>query len=106
MRLKGRTQHLALLNLSLTAGLSPSIQPVQFLLQSLPTFQKVNTPAKLGNYTWKLTEGALHPLIQIMDEHIKQGWPNTQPLARPLETRHQMDIIPFITTLQTSPVIN
>jgi len=56
-----------------TVGLSPSIQPVQIPLQSLPTFKHIDTPARLGVIR-KLTEGALNPLIQIIDKDIKQDW--------------------------------
>ncbi|GAB0186435.1 hypothetical protein GRJ2_001108800 [Grus japonensis] len=55
-------------------GLDPSIQPVQIPLQSLPTLKQINTPAQLG-VTCKLTEGALNPLIQIIDKDIKDNWP-------------------------------
>ncbi|KAK4824117.1 hypothetical protein QYF61_010740 [Mycteria americana] len=56
-----------------TVGLGPSIQPVQIPLQSLPTLKQINTPAQLG-VICKLTEGALHPLVQIIDKDIKQNW--------------------------------
>ncbi|KAK4832661.1 hypothetical protein QYF61_024780 [Mycteria americana] len=57
-----------------TIDLSPSIQPVQVPLQSLPTLKQIDTPAQLG-VICKLTEGALNPLIQIIDKDIKQDWP-------------------------------
>ncbi|KAK4811094.1 hypothetical protein QYF61_016380 [Mycteria americana] len=57
-----------------TIGPSPSIQPVQIPLQSLPTLKQINTPAQLG-VICKLTEGALDPLIQIIVKDIKQNWP-------------------------------
>ncbi|KAK4818594.1 hypothetical protein QYF61_015456 [Mycteria americana] len=57
-----------------TIDLSPSIQPVQVPLQSLPTLKQINTPTQLG-VICKLTEGALDPLIQIVDKGIKQDWP-------------------------------
>ncbi|KAK4826180.1 hypothetical protein QYF61_006042 [Mycteria americana] len=57
-----------------TIGLGPSIQPVQVPLQSLPTLKQINTPAQLG-VICKLTEGALDPLVQIIDKDIKQNWP-------------------------------
>ncbi|KAK4814832.1 hypothetical protein QYF61_027805 [Mycteria americana] len=50
-----------------TVGLGPSIQPVQVPLQSLPTLKQINTPAQLG-VACKFTEGALNPLIQIIDK--------------------------------------
>ncbi|KAK4822061.1 hypothetical protein QYF61_008870 [Mycteria americana] len=53
-----------------TIGPSPLIQPVQIPLQSLPTLQQINTPAQLG-VVCKFTEGALDPLIQIIDKDIK-----------------------------------
>ncbi|GAB0208382.1 hypothetical protein GRJ2_003303900 [Grus japonensis] len=55
-----------------TVGLGPSIQPVQIPLQSLPTLKQIDTPTQLG-VICKLTEGALNPLIQIIDEDIKEN---------------------------------
>jgi len=52
-----------------TIGLGPSIQPVQIPLQSLPTLEQIDTPTQLG-VICKLTEGALNPLIQIIDKDI------------------------------------
>ncbi|KAK4820813.1 hypothetical protein QYF61_007207 [Mycteria americana] len=49
-----------------TIDLGPSIQPVQVPLQSLPTLKQIDTPTQFG-VICKLTEGALNPLIQIMD---------------------------------------
>ncbi|KAK4830710.1 hypothetical protein QYF61_012970 [Mycteria americana] len=43
-----------------TAGPSPSIQPVQVPLQSLPTLKQINTPTQLG-VICKVTEGVLDP---------------------------------------------
>ncbi|KAK4825630.1 hypothetical protein QYF61_001415 [Mycteria americana] len=59
---------------------SPSIQPVQVPLQSLPTLQQINTPTQLG-VVCKLTEGALDPLVQIIDKDVKQNWPQHQALG-------------------------
>ncbi|KAK4822020.1 hypothetical protein QYF61_006868 [Mycteria americana] len=63
-----------------TIGPSPSIQPVQVPLHSLPTLKQINTPAKLG-VVCKLTEGALDPLVQIIDKDIKQNWPQHRALG-------------------------
>ncbi|KAK4826910.1 hypothetical protein QYF61_012502 [Mycteria americana] len=63
-----------------TIDLSPSIQPVQIPLQSLPTLQQINTPTQLG-VVCKLTEGALDPFVQIMDKDIKQNWPQHRALG-------------------------
>ncbi|KAK4815348.1 hypothetical protein QYF61_000180 [Mycteria americana] len=49
-----------------TIGPSPSIQPVQVPLQSLPPLKQINTPAQLG-VIFKLAQGALGPLVQIID---------------------------------------
>ncbi|KAK4830675.1 hypothetical protein QYF61_012775 [Mycteria americana] len=57
-----------------TIDLSPSTQPVQIPLQSLPTLKQINSPAQFG-VICKLTEGTLNPLIQIIDKDIKQDWP-------------------------------
>ncbi|KAK4832039.1 hypothetical protein QYF61_020554 [Mycteria americana] len=62
-----------------TVGQGPSIQPVQVPLQSLPTLKQINTPAQLG--VAKLTEGALDPLIQIIDKGMKQNWPQHRALG-------------------------
>ncbi|GAB0208342.1 mitochondrial enolase superfamily member 1 [Grus japonensis] len=56
-----------------TIGLSPLIQPVQIPLQSLPTLEQIDTPSHLS-VICKLTEGALDPLIQIIDKDIKENW--------------------------------
>ncbi|KAK4814532.1 hypothetical protein QYF61_022021 [Mycteria americana] len=63
-----------------TADLSPSIQPVQVLLQSLPPLKQINTPAQLG-VICKLTEGALNPFVQIIDKDVKQNWPQHRALG-------------------------
>ncbi|KAK4831626.1 hypothetical protein QYF61_018566 [Mycteria americana] len=63
-----------------TIDLGPSIQPVQVPLQSLPTLKQINTPTQLG-VVCKLTEGALDPLIQIIDKDIKQNWPQHRALG-------------------------
>ncbi|KAK4832461.1 hypothetical protein QYF61_023508 [Mycteria americana] len=63
-----------------TIGLSPSIQPVQVPLQSLPSLKQINTPTQLG-VVCKLTEGALDPLVQIIDKDIKQDWPQHRALG-------------------------
>ncbi|KAK4830266.1 hypothetical protein QYF61_009359 [Mycteria americana] len=59
---------------------SPSIQPVQVPLQSLPTLKQINTPTQLG-VICKLTEGALDPFIQIIDKDVKQNWPQHRALG-------------------------
>ncbi|KAK4816620.1 hypothetical protein QYF61_019319 [Mycteria americana] len=63
-----------------TIDLGPLIQPVQIPVQSLPTLQQINTPAQLG-VICKLTEGALDPLIQIIDKNTKQNWPQHRALG-------------------------
>ncbi|KAK4806839.1 hypothetical protein QYF61_005635 [Mycteria americana] len=55
-----------------TIDLGPPIQPVQVPLQSLPPLKQINTLTQLG-VVCKLTDGALNPLIQIMDKDIKQN---------------------------------
>ncbi|GAB0184399.1 hypothetical protein GRJ2_000905200 [Grus japonensis] len=57
-----------------TIGLGPLIQPVQIPLQSLPALKQINTPTQLG-VICKLTEGALNPLVQIIEKDIKEHWP-------------------------------
>ncbi|KAK4823737.1 hypothetical protein QYF61_006006 [Mycteria americana] len=63
-----------------TSDLSPSIQPVEVPLQSLPTLQQINTPTQLG-VLCKLAESALDPFIQIIDKDIKQNWPQHRALG-------------------------
>ncbi|KAK4821571.1 LOW QUALITY PROTEIN: hypothetical protein QYF61_023478 [Mycteria americana] len=63
-----------------TIDLSPSIQPVQVPLQSLPNLKQINTPTQLG-VICKLTEGALDPFIQIIDKDIKQNCPQHRALG-------------------------
>ncbi|KAK4829505.1 hypothetical protein QYF61_005144 [Mycteria americana] len=63
-----------------TIDLSPSIQPVQVPLQSLPCLKQINTPTQLG-VICKLTLGALDPFVQIIDKDIKQNWPQHRALG-------------------------
>ncbi|KAK4818146.1 LOW QUALITY PROTEIN: hypothetical protein QYF61_006745 [Mycteria americana] len=63
-----------------TIGPSPSIQPGQVPLQSLPPLKQINTPTQLG-VICKLTEGALDPFVQIIDKDIKQNWPQHRALG-------------------------
>ncbi|KAK4831375.1 hypothetical protein QYF61_017506 [Mycteria americana] len=57
-----------------TIDLGPSMQPVQIPLQSLPPLQQINTSTQFG-VICKLSEGALDPLVQIIDKDVKQNWP-------------------------------
>lgn len=50
-----------------TIGLSPPIQPLQVLLQVLPTLMKTKTPFQLSVFC-KFTEGALNSLAWIIYE--------------------------------------
>ncbi|PKU32490.1 endogenous retrovirus group k member 25 pol [Limosa lapponica baueri] len=61
------------------SGLGLLIQPVQIPLQSLSTLQQINTPTQLG-VICKLTEGALDPLVQIIDKDVKENQPKYQAL--------------------------
>ncbi|KAK4824038.1 hypothetical protein QYF61_009629 [Mycteria americana] len=47
---------------------------------SLPTLKQINSPTQLG-VICKLTEGALNPLIQIIDKDVKQNWPQHRALG-------------------------
>ncbi|KAK4809818.1 hypothetical protein QYF61_014286 [Mycteria americana] len=73
-----------------TIGPSPSIQPAQVPLQSLPALQQINPPTQLG-VTCRLTEGALHRFVQIIDKDIKQDWPQHRALGTPLVTGRQLE---------------
>ncbi|KAK4826124.1 LOW QUALITY PROTEIN: hypothetical protein QYF61_005276 [Mycteria americana] len=61
---------------------SPSIQPVQVPLQSLPTLQQINTPTQLG-VVCKLTESTLDPFVQIIDKDNHLGWKRTLTSSSP-----------------------
>ncbi|KAK4824165.1 hypothetical protein QYF61_011292, partial [Mycteria americana] len=63
-----------------TIGLGALIQPVQIPLQSLPTPKQINTPTQLG-VICKLSEGALNPLVPVIDKDIKQNWPQHRALG-------------------------
>ncbi|KAK4828751.1 hypothetical protein QYF61_000742 [Mycteria americana] len=75
-----------------TVGVGPLTQPVLTLLQSLPPLKQINTPNKLG-VICKLTEGALDPLIQIIDKDIKQNWPQHRALGNTTSLYAERDII-------------
>ncbi|KAK4831620.1 hypothetical protein QYF61_018560 [Mycteria americana] len=45
-----------------------------------PSLSQIDTPAQFG-VICKLTEGALDPLIQIIDKDIKQDWPQHRALG-------------------------
>ena len=40
--------------------------------------KQINTPTQLG-VIYKVTEGALDPLIQIIDKDVKQNWSRQFP---------------------------
>ncbi|KAK4818164.1 hypothetical protein QYF61_007606 [Mycteria americana] len=48
--------------------------------QSLPTLKQINIPAQLA-VVCKLTEGALDPLVQVIDKDIKRNWPQHRALG-------------------------
>ncbi|KAK4818477.1 hypothetical protein QYF61_014179 [Mycteria americana] len=64
------------LNVSLVVR-GPKLNTV---FESLPPLKQINTPAQLG-VVCKLTEGALDPLVQIIDKDIKQNWPQHRALG-------------------------
>ena len=55
-------------------NLGPSIQSIQVPLQCPSHFRQINTPSQLG-VVCKLTEGALNPLIKVINKDVKQKWP-------------------------------
>ncbi|KAK4830944.1 hypothetical protein QYF61_014403 [Mycteria americana] len=63
-----------------TIDLSPSIQPVQVPVQSLPPLKQINTPTQLG-VACELSEGALNPFVQIIYKGMKQDWPQHRALG-------------------------
>ena len=78
------------------------MQPAQIPLQSLPVFEQIDAPTHFG-VICKLTDGALDPLMQIIDKEIKQGWPNPEAWGTLLVTGHQLDLALFSTTLWAWP---
>ncbi|PKU26936.1 hypothetical protein llap_22760 [Limosa lapponica baueri] len=67
-------------------GLGPSIQPIQIPLQSPSSLKQVDAPTRLG-VTCKLTEGALNPLVQIVDEDVEENRPQYQALGNTTHDR-------------------
>jgi len=66
-------------------GLSSAIQPVQISLKGLPAPRQINTPSQLG-VICKITEGALNPLIQVINKDTEEAGPDTNPRVTPLMT--------------------
>jgi len=54
-----------------TVSLGSLMQPVQSPLQSVPTLMQIDTPTQLG-VICRLSEGALNPLIQIIDKDVRE----------------------------------
>lgn len=77
---------------------SPSAEPTypQALHYLLP-----NTLSQLG-VVYKLTEGALNPLIIITDKDIEQNCPQYWPWGTLLVTNYQPDLTPFIILVSQS----
>lgn len=73
-----------------TIGLSPSIQPIQILMQILPAHLVV---------ICNLTEGAIDPLIQM----VNTTGPSTEPWGTSLMTGHKLDPPPFTNMLWAWP---
>lgn len=81
-----QVQHLAfsLVECCIT-GCSPSMQPIQILLQSLPTLKQISGLTQLS-VIWKLDEDALNSLTNVTDKVIEQICPqlyleNTPPAS-------------------------
>ena len=79
-------------------GLSLSIQSVQIPLQGLPTPMQSNTSTQLG-VICRLTEGALNPLVQVINKDIKQNMPLYLPLGN--TTLDQLNLTLFTTALRS-----
>ncbi|KAJ7413146.1 hypothetical protein BTVI_44073 [Pitangus sulphuratus] len=85
-----------------TVGLDPLIQSVQIPLQNFPILQQINTPTQFGVH--EITEGALNPLIQIINKDTKQdaqckkmhneGKPNQNKTKQAQETE-ESENVPF-----------
>jgi len=80
-----------------TAGLSPLIVcPDPSAEPSYP--QADQYPTRLG-VICRLTEGALNPVIQIIDKVLNKTDPKTKPWRTSLVTYNQRDLAPFPTIL-------
>ncbi|KAJ7397479.1 hypothetical protein BTVI_135369 [Pitangus sulphuratus] len=82
-----------------TVDLSPSVQPVQIPLQSLPTLQQINS-ATQHSVICELTESTFDPLDQIISKDIKQGWSledaTSDWLPTGCGTIHHQSLVPAI----------
>ena len=78
--LPGVVQDLALGLLSMVyvelhpIDLSPVIQPVQITQQGLPNLKQISTSCQLG-VIYKLSQGELNPLVQVINKDTEEGRP-------------------------------
>jgi len=85
-----------------TAGLSPSIQPVQIPLQGLPTLSRSTLPPNLVPSANLLREHSIPSARSLIKTLNKTGL-KTEPWGTPLVTSCHLDLTPFTTTLWAQP---
>ena len=90
---KCRTRHLALLNLIQLALAHQSSLSRSLYRAFLPSSRSTLLP-NFG-VICRLPEGALNPLIQIIDKDIKQDWPQNWALENMTHDRLPADFIPI-----------
>jgi len=73
-----------------TVGLSPSIQPVQIPLQSLPTLKQINNPAQLVSSANLLREHSI-PSSRSLIKMLNKTAPKIEPWGTALVTGRQLD---------------
>ncbi|KAF4792403.1 hypothetical protein TURU_121869 [Turdus rufiventris] len=75
----------------------------QIPLQTLPNLHQINTPTQ-SDVINKLIKVTQEPTIQIINEDIKQDWPQyTESWGTPLVTGHRQDVSPCTTSLWVCP---
>jgi len=100
-------KNLALLAVELhESPLGPFLQPVEHSLDGSMTFWSISHSSQFG-VDCNLSKGTLCPIIQIIDEVVKQDW--SQRYRPPVYCTSliglQIDFVPQITTLWAWPFI-
>ncbi|RMC01183.1 hypothetical protein DUI87_22274 [Hirundo rustica rustica] len=83
-------------------GLCPSVQPFQVFLQSLSSFQQIDTCSQLS-VICKFTNERLHTFIHVINKNIEQNWPQHRSMRDTTGDWPQLDAAPFTTTLWAQP---
>lgn len=100
LRQKGSTWHFAFLNFMQLLSDHWSNLSTSFYRHFQLSSSRLTLLPKLG-VIWKLTEDALHPIVQLIGKDLKQDWPQHWPLG---STSGDQPPAEFTTTLwaQTS----